>query len=815
MAKNERSYERLLNSIKKLSDDIKSKVNADDFNSLKLSKQYSDMLGFFKEISQKHSLDSYAFILLLTKLEEAFGEDALDIVQNILDNYVENNNLFSYKKEIGFCAFYYISIFYARNNEVVALKDHLEKYYKLFEDFTLLYELFGRFCETNKDYARQYYFSKIAVQKLKERYGADFPKHENPALYVSGVCGGVAIAEYCFLEGIIYKETNVDAEKPLEESPQKLIDSSLNKTNYGAGRYKYDNSFFDDGLFDKMHADIDRVIAFNPDYPKYYFLKAQVLFFNQLYENNMVSQEVVDEVQVLIDKAKSLVSEKNKNRRVLIERYDRFNYVVKSCPIDSDAWQKTQGFAYEVAKSKIVRSLDPKEVQPVVYDKKSNAPYAFVSYSSKDYKSVYCDLLEFKRAGIYCVYDNDMTVYNSKSDSEKQKWYIAVENKIRKSSCVICYLSANYLVSEPVLLELKLIEKYNKPVVTIDLDGDYRISSLIKRVSRDSVLSQKITSNTMQQFTKRFDDDNNVIARVKDPFIANHVNQVRERVYSLCPNVVNGLESEGDCLKNNGKGHPMEDAYYCDSVKNVFVVADGVTRQDPKEYETESDESISTLVAKTFCEVFSTELSKDLIGHEANAEMNKKFSTAFSKANESILKLNENYYKILPQKPLEAPGTCVLAGVVRNDTLYYAGLGDCVGVLIRNGKSIVFSTKQTDYAFKVARLERDRARLVKEYINNPHNPYGYGIANGDENANAYFSVSHIKLEYGDVVYLMTDGVADYITGVNPNVLKNKTTKQILSSVVKMYKNISGDDCSYDDMALIKIEWRNKTKRLIK
>ena len=109
-----------------------------------------------------------------------------------------------------------------------------------------------------------------------------------------------------------------------------------------------------------------------------------------------------------------------------------------------------------------------KRLKPNVKGKEA---YAFISYSTIDFRSVYCDLLAYKNRGINFWYDAEVV--------PGEKWQKIIEEKIKNAECIICYLSPNFLKSKAVLNELQLFKKYNKEVIWIDLTGQKQISKII------------------------------------------------------------------------------------------------------------------------------------------------------------------------------------------------------------------------------------------------------------------------------------------------------------------------------------------------
>ena len=89
--------------------------------------------------------------------------------------------------------------------------------------------------------------------------------------------------------------------------------------------------------------------------------------------------------------------------------------------------------------------------------------YFFISYSHKDYKSVYIDLLLLQTNKLQFWYDLEMSVGTS--------WEIIASRHMVPFQCkgVIFYVSENSLKSNSFIKELEYAKRFNKPIVTINL----------------------------------------------------------------------------------------------------------------------------------------------------------------------------------------------------------------------------------------------------------------------------------------------------------------------------------------------------------
>lgn len=765
-----------------------------------LSERYHMLMECYALLVE-NGCDSYEFILYITKLEEKFGALPVESSKEIIDDFLHYNAECGILPDVAFAAVYYVALVYTRYREKEKLRKFLTEMYPHFENgYPLFYELMGRFCSLNNDFMRSVIFADKALRPIEERGGV------NVALGVAYANAIASIAEYCFLHKNIYGERR--GIRSVKNAPL-LEDGICEIALKSVGPYVYDNRDLENGKIDIALEKIEKAIAYNEKYSKYYYLKSKLLFYRALYKHNKISEPEINQVRSLLRKCVDLLSAGNKNYNILIEEYNRFDLIVQSCPVDSFGWYETERFLFEAAKNNIIRAGDPKLVQPKIYDHSARVPHVFVSYSSLDFKAVYCDLIELRRNGIYCDYDNEMIAYEDVKDNEgKQKWYIAVESKIRSAECVICYLSADYINSGAVLRELQLIERYKKPIIAIDLSGDHVVSRMIVRMAQDREYSRNITSERLYWFAKKFEDDTNIITRAQDPLNNAHIMQIKNRIFFLCPNVVNVIKCESVSQTGAEANHPQEDCYLADGDHNVFIVADGVTRQNREEYSLKenSEKSISFQVGETFCRSFRDAAAKGICELKTGDDLDECLKAAFETANRQVCRVVENYLSCVPVGDAEKPGCVAIAAVIHSDKLHFGAIGDCMGILVRNNKKIVFSDKQTVYAFDKARVEKDRATLQREYINNPGNPYGYGVVNGEKEAEKFFNVSHLNMEYGDSIYLVSDGVSDYIQYCNPQEYESLSVEQILARAREMHARLKGAAAFCDDMTLIRIRW---------
>ena len=107
----------------------------------------------------------------------------------------------------------------------------------------------------------------------------------------------------------------------------------------------------------------------------------------------------------------------------------------------------------------------PSAILPDVF----SSDYFFISYSHKDYKSVYKDIFYLEKLGLNIWYDRGIPA--------GKNWKDIANKYLTPFSCVgvIFYISENSLLSDAVLEELEYAKKVNKQIITINLpfESDY------------------------------------------------------------------------------------------------------------------------------------------------------------------------------------------------------------------------------------------------------------------------------------------------------------------------------------------------------
>ena len=111
------------------------------------------------------------------------------------------------------------------------------------------------------------------------------------------------------------------------------------------------------------------------------------------------------------------------------------------------------------------------------------------------------------------------------------------------------------------------------------------------------------------------------------------------------------------------------------------------------------------------------------------------------------------------------PASCLVAGCIRGDRLYFAYLGDSVIFLLRGSAKIQLAEQQTAALALYRRVSGEpwsKRDCYERITNNINNPLGYGVILGDERAMDFLRVASIRLETGDRVIISSDGVDKYL-----------------------------------------------------
>lgn len=818
--------------------DVLRAIKYDDksfsLEALNPQQRYSAVCDFLTTIVDKVGCHSYLFILCLTNFEARYGNVAEPMLFQILNPYCNSPDSGDVEsRDVAFAAYYALGHHFYRNHDEVRLRSLLpfkqvenggetvvvkdddapDKWSycdKFLNDYPLVYELLCKYYSLKRDYLSEFNTARLTANKLSKLSAdqlaprsSDYTPLYDEDKYVGNIGVNIAYAGSvcCMLEdvytmGLLYKQAQMD------ESERKAVEKIVCNA---------------DDLVCKAYDCITYAISYNADYPKYYYLRAKLCYFyNRIHcviNEHRVSDWIASQFQAAQGKS--------------IDRAGILNYLLGD--LDSDALVKNILADVAAAKRKENKSAGDYERRILLYDSLENQvkspeltsaeinyyrnrdrvikfvakpepqqldfiricedlkDYVFISYSSVDYKSVYCDLLEMNRRRIRFWFD--------KGTRAGKSWNEIVAERIKNCDCVVFYLSQSSIISDAVLRELDYAHSLGKRIVAVDLSGKKIMSQIALNV--DKAVSKRITSDVLSILARALPDSNVVIGRSREPQDVYHVNKLYDDLKNDFPNVIDNVRVDvapdvGDraqindwksCKLYDGKERPYEDYLAYDDKSNVFVVADGITRSSA-EYSLYG-QSVSAEVSKTFCQAMKQSILDCCFGAVADS-LEQRMILAFKQANAAVAQLlKEPRFSYALERTdngvyVEPAGCVAVAAFIVDDKLYFGGVGDCTCVLIRNGHRMVLFDKQTDYAFHMLDIETQRKKLYDEIV--CKDDYGYGVVNGNPEAYKYFSVSHVRLEAGDTVYLMSDGISDAVTYGNPAKIVNYSLPQLKEEV---------------------------------
>ena len=800
---------------KKLIDELLKKVEYynNDFSLSKYNHKdgHKIVYNFLKTIVEYVGCNDYLFVYAITKLEEKHGKHMLAYLFEILDNYGNYPEYFD--DSVAFAAYYNIGLHYNRYYQIKELYNFLTKtpYLGIFKKkYPLAFDGIGRYCNMNGMFDRMFIFDHATIRNL-EKFKKEKPElfsqtkygyiqtGNNVAIKVGIVAAICSMFEQMFIRGLLDKnikpqDNNRFSLDHVYDMPQEEINKLIDIQD----NYQIDKSLVNNDNLAIAMDYCEQAIEYNPTYPKYPYLKAQLLFYNAIFNKTLIDFTLLTQIKDLLTKAKSLENVKANDYQLRVGKYIEFQKRVEDYMEKSYTLNKIDLEYYRLKDEIIHMQVCPppqKRIKPSV---KGNDAYAFISYSTLDFKSVYCDLLSYKNRGINFWYDAGVVA--------GEAWHKTIEQRIINSNVIICYLSPGFLKSQAIYKELTLFKKYNKPIIWIDLTGKKQISKIILDVMRnaDIDLANQISSNMLNLITELIDDDVDIISRDLDPEATAHIDRIENVILNKFRLIVKRLSSEHLTIKNNKDDKldiviPNEDYVINDLQNNIYIVMDGISRK--REEYTKNGLSIardvSELFAETIHKYIEAEMSKVIDFKDAKLLLQE----GFKKANlevDLMLKSRKKEFE-----GYEYPGSVGVVAFIVNDILYYGSLGDCMIILLRGDQKIILAKKQTTFAFDILHHEKERQLLAEKYINVTDEPYGYGIVDGNEKAYNYFNISYMNLDRNDIVYLVSDGISDYIEYNKNDLINNMTLNQLLEESNK--QDILMNKPYFDDKTIIRIK----------
>lgn len=222
-----------------------------------------------------------------------------------------------------------------------------------------------------------------------------------------------------------------------------------------------------------------------------------------------------------------------------------------------------------------------------------------------------------------------------------------------------------------------------------------------------------------------------------------------------------------------GLNKPNEDYYFIDETNRIYMVLDGVTRNHD-EYAQMQQESPARTVSRLFAASVQRILAAAEIQLQTPEAIKPILRDAIEQANRDVAAYSAGkQWSYLPAT------VCVLCVIIEH-TLYYAYIGDCVGMLLRDSQKIRFTQEQTKL---LALFKKDfsKEQIQTQICNRTAHPYGYGVINGEPAAMDFLRISHIRLEPGDTLLLSSDGLSALMEFAPPEALQNEPLESLIEA----------------------------------
>lgn len=232
---------------------------------------------------------------------------------------------------------------------------------------------------------------------------------------------------------------------------------------------------------------------------------------------------------------------------------------------------------------------------------------------------------------------------------------------------------------------------------------------------------------------------------------------------------------------------PNEDLVFCDMDKSLFVLLDGVSRDN------EEGQYPNPSPAVDVDELVIEEINSNInLVDLQDSNILDVIIKALQKANDKIRIYNES------KKLLFAAGTVGIVAIIQHNILYYAYIGDCYGRLVYEDKVITFTNCQTELISE-HKKEFTSYEIREMICNNNMHPYAYGVLNGDKRAIDFICLGEIDISDVKQIILTSDGLEDFLLRCPSQILIDKDADLLIKDAI-LY-----DNKKQDDRTIIKIE----------
>ncbi len=203
------------------------------------------------------------------------------------------------------------------------------------------------------------------------------------------------------------------------------------------------------------------------------------------------------------------------------------------------------------------------EMMPPVPMLEEGKKFIVISYSSRDYKSVYCDLLEFHQIGLRFWYDNGIR--------GATQWEAVVKAQIDSPDCagVLFYLSQNLMLSPNVGREIEYtFARKRYAIISTTPDPFSKIFYTINSTGNYEDLQKSGFYGRIGLLSSVFSDEVHRSAAKDSPMDTKHIKAALGEIADYL-----GVEAEGFPFAASAQVRQLEKELY---IAKNFVIEDGV-----------------------------------------------------------------------------------------------------------------------------------------------------------------------------------------------------------------------------------------------
>lgn len=457
-------------------------------------------------IVEKYTTKEYTFNISMEYFIGRAPSNCYDALASILEkDIVENDGLYDDgdNLDVAFAAYYALSLIFKKQNEYKKLEELASDKYNCLDCHPLRFEVKARYFKRIGEYEEALNNDDLAINILESM----------------GVVNQAV--------GISYASTVCS-----------ILENSRTQLN--------------EEVIERARKHIEDAIAINPQYPKYHFLKAKLLFYSiprDASEEEIIS--IIKEAKDCIIKAEVALYGthygKSKFKTTEQKAYSEFKKRLgdtlerRKVPMFPQKNEELDQLKQEFLKSESQDFCVTSSALPPVPKLKTGDKYFFVCYSSRDFKSVYCDLIELYKHKVPFRYDEHLT--------HGIGWKEQIERYMSDSDCVgvVFYLSKNILSTHSVSEEIDLVTKYNKRHFCVNLEGNLAPSKILIQIIIDACASldpekYPLSGEVLRKYLNFFKDEEVFTCKFKNESDAGtaHLKSYIDDIQRSFPSIIIG-----------------------------------------------------------------------------------------------------------------------------------------------------------------------------------------------------------------------------------------------------------------------------------